>query len=85
VVQAQNALDGKPVERRVEVERVVAATQPETSEETETGDGEPEVNATEAAERKAEELGVDITTVEGSGQGGRVVVGDVDDAAEDDK
>ena len=83
VAQAQNALDGKPVERRVEVERAVAAAQPETSEETETG--EPEVNATEAAERKAEDLGVDITTVEGSGQGGRVVVGDVDDAAEDDK
>jgi pyruvate/2-oxoglutarate dehydrogenase complex dihydrolipoamide acyltransferase (E2) component len=40
------------------------------------------VNATEAAERRAEELGVDITAVEGSGQGGRVVVGDVDDAAE---
>jgi pyruvate/2-oxoglutarate dehydrogenase complex dihydrolipoamide acyltransferase (E2) component len=43
------------------------------------------VNATEAAERKAEELGVDISTVEGTGQGGRVVVGDVDDAAEGDK
>src|SRR5829696_7141259 len=85
VAQAQNALDGKPVERRVEVERAVAAAQPETSEEAETGDGEPEVNATEAAERKAEELGVDITTVEGSGQGGRVVVGDVDDAAEGDE
>ena len=43
------------------------------------------MNATEAAERKAEELGVDITTVEGTGQGGRVIVGDVDDAAEDDE
>jgi large subunit ribosomal protein L20 len=85
VAQAQNALDGKPVERRVDVERAVAAAQPETSEATEPGDGEPEVNATEAAERKAEELGVDITTVEGSGQGGRVVVGDVDDAAEGDE
>jgi large subunit ribosomal protein L20 len=83
VAQAQNALDGKPVERRVEVERAVAAAQPETSEATETG--EPEVNATEAAERKAEELGVDISTVEGSGQGGRVIVGDVDDAAEGDE
>ncbi len=91
VAQSQNALDGKPVERRVEVERAVAAAQPETptgeAEAEETAQGEPdaEVNATEAAERKAEELGVDISTVEGSGQGGRVVVGDVDDAAEDDK
>ena len=92
VAQSQNALDGKPVERRVEVERAVAAAQPETpagdeAEAEETAQGEPdaEVNATEAAERKAEELGVDISTVKGSGQGGRVVVGDVDDAAEDDK
>jgi large subunit ribosomal protein L20 len=88
VAQSKNALDGKPVERRVEVERAVAATQPEApADEAEAPESEPEVevNATEAAERKAEELGVDITTVEGTGQGGRVTVGDVDDAAEGDK
>jgi large subunit ribosomal protein L20 len=88
VAQSRNALEGKPVERRVEVERAVAARQPEaTQPEAETSESEPEVevNATEAAERKAEELGVDITTVEGTGQGGRVVVGDVDNAAEGDK
>jgi large subunit ribosomal protein L20 len=88
VAQSKNALDGKPVERRVEVERAVAATQPEApADEAEASESEPEVevNATEAAERKAEELGVDITTVEGTGQGGRVIVGDVDDAAEGDK
>jgi large subunit ribosomal protein L20 len=88
VAQSKNALDGKPVERRVEVERAVAATQPEApADEAEASESEPEVevNATEAAERKAEELGVDITTVEGTGQGGRVTVGDVDDAAEGDK
>jgi large subunit ribosomal protein L20 len=91
VAQSRNALEGKPVERRVEVERAIAATQPTQSEapadeaETSESESEVEVNATEAAERKAEELGVDITTVEGSGQGGRVIVGDVDDAAEADK
>jgi len=88
VAQSKNALDGKPAERRVEVERAVAATQPEApADEAEAPESEPEVevNATEAAERKAEELGVDITTVEGTGQGGRVIVGDVDDAAEGDK
>ena len=98
VTQSKNALDGKPVERRVEVERAVAAAQPEAAQpeatqaeapanEPETSESEPEVevNATEAAERKAEELGVDITTVEGTGQGGRIVVGDVDAAAEGDK
>jgi large subunit ribosomal protein L20 len=108
VTQSKNALDGKPVERRVEVERAVAAAQPEApqpnvaqpeaaqpeatqadapTDEPESSESEPEVevNATEAAERKAEELGVDITTVEGTGQGGRIVVGDVDDAAEANK
>jgi large subunit ribosomal protein L20 len=88
VAQSRNALEGKPVERRVEVERAVAATQPEApADGAETSESEPEVevNATEAAERKADELGVDITTVEGTGQGGRVIVGDVDNAAEADK
>jgi len=93
VAQSQNALDGKPVERRVEVERAVAAAQPEAkqpeppTDESESAESDPEVevNATEAAERKAEELGVDITTLEGTGQGGRVVVGDVDEAAEGDE
>ena len=88
VAQAQNALDGKPVERQVAVERAVAAVQPETSEpptaEAEEAEAEAdvEVNATDAAERKAEERGVDISTVEGTGQGGRITVGDVDKAAE---
>lgn len=88
VAQSKNALEGNPVERRVEVQRAVAATQAKSSTDVaETAESEPEVevNATEAAERKAEELGVDISTVEGTGQGGRVVVGDVDDAAEGDK
>ncbi len=52
-------------------------TQDET-EEAETG----EVNATEAAWRKARELGVDLSRIEGSGSGGRVLVKDVMGAAE---
>jgi large subunit ribosomal protein L20 len=62
VAQAQNALDGKTVERRVEVERVVASAQateePEASEsEAEAEDEEPAEDAStaggtdEAAER----------------------------------
>ena len=98
VAQAKNALDGKPVERRVEVERsseppsppvrqtpeVPAAQtdqveQAEPAEEAESSDGE--VNATDAAARKAQELDVDLSSVEGTGQGGRITVGDVDKAA----
>jgi large subunit ribosomal protein L20 len=94
VDQAKNALDGKPVDRRVEVERSIEPEQPETSAEpeaaVEASDVEDvqsgaEVNATDAAERKAEELGVDISTVEGTGQGGRVTVGDVEQAAGGDE
>jgi pyruvate/2-oxoglutarate dehydrogenase complex dihydrolipoamide acyltransferase (E2) component len=41
--------------------------------------GEPE--ATDAARRKAEQLGVDLSRVEGSGAGGRILVRDVKEAA----
>jgi pyruvate/2-oxoglutarate dehydrogenase complex dihydrolipoamide acyltransferase (E2) component len=47
----------------------------------EAAEEEGKVHATEAAERKAEELGVDLTTVEGTGKGGRITVGDVQKAA----
>ena len=40
-----------------------------------------EVEATDAARRKAENLGVDLTQVEGTGAGGRVLVRDVQEAA----
>jgi large subunit ribosomal protein L20 len=98
VAQAKNALDGKPVERRVEVERsteppspparqtpeapAAQADQVEQAEpvvESETSD--EEIEATDAAARKAQELEVDLSSVEGTGQGGRITVGDVDKAA----
>jgi hypothetical protein len=40
-----------------------------------------EVRATDAARRKAEELGVDLSRIEGTGAGGRVLVRDVQKAA----
>ncbi len=40
------------------------------------------VKATESAKRKAEELGVDLTGVEGTGSRDRVTVGDVEKAAQ---
>ncbi|HET6884673.1 MAG TPA: E3 binding domain-containing protein, partial [Rubrobacteraceae bacterium] len=42
---------------------------------------EGKVHATEAAERKVKELGVDLGGVEGTGKDGRITVGDVDKAA----
>jgi pyruvate/2-oxoglutarate dehydrogenase complex dihydrolipoamide acyltransferase (E2) component len=41
--------------------------------------GEPE--ATEAARNKARELGVDLSSIEGTGSGGRIIVRDVVKAA----
>jgi pyruvate/2-oxoglutarate dehydrogenase complex dihydrolipoamide acyltransferase (E2) component len=43
---------------------------------------EDEPDATEAARQRAEELGVDLFEVEGSGAGGRITVKDVTKAAQ---
>lgn len=55
------------------VEKAEAPAEPEAAE----------VEATDAAERKAEELDVDLASVEGSGAEGRVLVDDVEEAAEE--
>jgi hypothetical protein len=47
----------------------------------EAGEEKGEVLATPAAERKAEDLGVDLSQVEGTGSGGRITVKDVSSAA----
>ena len=53
---------------------------PEASAEAQQDQGqEPEV--TDAAKRRAKELSVDPTTVEGTGSGGRVLIKDVEAAA----
>lgn len=43
---------------------------------------EPESGATDAAVELADELGVDITAVEGTGKGGKITVADVRAASE---
>ncbi len=53
-------------------------SEPQVGGEEESEDGP---NATEAAKRKAEELGVDLSQVEGSGSEGRITVKDVTSAA----
>ena len=89
VGQAKNALEGNPVERRVEVERQIEAAKsevpPEAAAETPEAEAEDEVIATAAAARKAEELDVDLSAVEESGQAGRITVGDVEKAAPEDE
>ena len=51
-------------------------------EEAEGTQEEEEVQATPAAKRKAEELRVDLSTVEGTGSSGRITVRDVQNAAQ---
>jgi large subunit ribosomal protein L20 len=93
VAQAQNALNGQPVQRRIEVERRPAEkAEPERKPkqpkrpkpESKKAAPEPkkQLEATDAAERKAKELGVDLASVEGSGAEGRILVEDVERAAE---
>jgi large subunit ribosomal protein L20 len=94
VAQAQNALNGDPVERRIPVEwerpakeeaprpepaaAASAAEEPAAEEET------AEVEATDAAERRAEDLDVDLESVEPTGAEGQVIVDDVEEAAEEE-
>jgi large subunit ribosomal protein L20 len=60
VAQAKNALDGKPVERRVEVERAVASVQEESpEEEAEASDSDAEAGAN-AAEGDAKAPAEDV-------------------------
>ena len=92
VAQAKNALEGRPVETNISVEIPASQSEPEaetSSTEAQQNEAEPEpgeevdspeANVTDAAERKAEELKVDITAVEGTGAEGRITVGDVDKA-----
>jgi large subunit ribosomal protein L20 len=99
VTQAKNALDGNPVEQRVKVERSTEPepprpaarrkpTAPEPAEESPAPEpsveATSEVEATDAAERRAEELDVELTEVEGSGVEGRVLVEDVEEAADEE-
>ena len=88
VAQAKNALDGNPVERRVKVERrpepePQARTQEKPRREAPPVAETAEVEATDAAERRAEELDVDVEAAEPSGAEGQVVVEDVEEVAEE--
>ena len=68
---------GEGVEAGVGEEAVVG----EASTPGEAAEQKDKAQATPAAERKAEELGVDLSQIEGTGSGGRITVKDVTDAA----
>ena len=68
---------GEGVEAGVGEEAVVG----EASTPGEAGEQKDKAQATPAAERKAEDLGVDLSQIEGTGSGGRITVKDVTEAA----
>ena len=75
----------KPKARRKPAAEPAPQPEPEAAPEVTDTDEQPEVEATEAAERRAEELDVDIESIEeGSGAEGRVLVEDVEEAAEEE-
>ena len=69
---------GEGVEARLEEEEAVVG---EASTPGQAGEQKDKVQATPAAERKAEDLGVDLSQIEGTGSGGRITVKDVTEAA----
>jgi pyruvate/2-oxoglutarate dehydrogenase complex dihydrolipoamide acyltransferase (E2) component len=69
---------GEGVEAGVEEEKAVVG---EASTPGEAGEHKDKAQATPAAARKAEDLGVDLSQVEGTGSGGRITVKDVREAA----
>ena len=69
---------GEGVEAGLEEEEAVVG---EASTPGEGGEQKDEAQATPAAERKAQDLGVDLSQIEGTGSGGRITVKDVREAA----
>lgn len=63
------------------LEQVTSGAGQATQEAEGTIETESKVEATDAAKRKAKQLGVDLSTVEGTGSGGRITAGDAESAA----
>jgi large subunit ribosomal protein L20 len=98
VAQATNALNGEPVQRHIEVEREVSeeATPAEkmprkskakpvskkAAQEPKRQEGVEATDATDATERRAEDLNMDLESVEGSSAEGHVLNDDVEESAE---
>jgi len=72
---------GEGVEAGLEDEEEVVVVVGEASTPGEAGEQKDRAQATPAAERKAEDLGVDLSQIEGTGSGGRITVKDVTEAA----
>ncbi|MBD0357612.1 MAG: E3 binding domain-containing protein, partial [Rubrobacter sp.] len=97
VAQATNALNGEPVQRRIEIEGKVSEEAASSEKKPRKSKAKPAskktapepkrqegVEATDAAERRAEDLDVALESVEGSAAEGRVIIEDVKEATEEE-
>ncbi len=97
VAQATNALNGEPVQRRIEIEGKVSEEAASSEKKPRKSKAKPAskktapepkrqegVEATDAAQRRAEDLDVALESVEGSAAEGRVIIEDVKEATEEE-
>jgi hypothetical protein len=75
--QAGDATEQAPAEGAQEEDLSEKAVVGQASTTGEVGEQKTKVQATPTAERKAEDLGVDLSQIEGTGSGGRILVRDV--------
>ena len=88
--EEEEAEEEEPQDKEKEPEAEEEEKEPEAEEEEDEpqpakaeGDGNGRVKASPVARRMAEELGIDLSGLEGSGPGGRIVKADVEAAAGD--
>lgn len=81
-VGAAGGAEADPEEKPVSVSEAEAASPAESSEEAAEDRKKENIKATDAARRRAEELGVDLAQVEGTGAHGQITVEDVRKNAE---
>ena len=77
----ESTLDTQQAGEGVEAGEEEGTVVGEASTPGEGGEHKDKAQATPAAERKAEDLGVDLSQIEGTGSGGRITVKDVTEAA----
>ena len=86
-VKVERSAEPEPVQPRPAARRKPTpelTEEPSTEAPVETSEETEEVEATDAAERRADELDVDLSGVEGSRAEGRVLVDDLEEAADEE-
>ena len=85
-LQRQNARIAATLEEtredQVKARREIQVLLEDRPEDSQRGQHDAQPEVTEPARRRAKELDVDLSSVEGTGSGGRILVKDVEDAGD---